>query len=182
MSEKMADVAAWRGAHQEIEITEEALLSVAPFPSLHASDFAVFCESKKVHPAVVQFVKDLNKEISWVYSLIAKAQRDANPTKLLIDILDNARQGGGEATPQYALLTQFLRDYAKANNIGINESAAPSWVQAFEEITGPVGTVSSGSIEAATTGPVAPSDEPLGEGVTAPPPDRTTFDIDLTKF
>lgn len=116
----------WKAAHPDIEITEEALNSVAPFPSLFANDLAVYLESKGQNEDVVQFVRDLNREIVWVYGNWTKAQRDQDAQRLLLDLYNTVRQGA-----EYELTRKFLTDYAKANNIKLLTTAdqgAPAWL------------------------------------------------------
>lgn len=102
----------WRDAHPGISITDAALETMAPFPSLHANDFAVYCESKGVDPAALEFVRGISREMVWTYDNWKKAQRDGDPAALLTDLLE-AAWGGKE----YEFTARFIRDYAAANNI-----------------------------------------------------------------
>jgi len=125
----------WKAAHPGIEITEEALGTVAPFPSLFAGDLAVYLEAKGQAEEVVQLVRDLNREIIWAYSNWEKAQRDSNAEKLLIDLINNAQAGGAD----YSFVIKFLRDYAAANNIKVGplmgDKVKPAWMDGLAEIS-----------------------------------------------
>src|SRR3990167_3040826 len=133
MADKLlAQVAQWRGAHPEIEIKEEALLTMAPFASLYANDFLVYAEKKDLPPEAVQFLQDIARELVWAYDNWQKAQRDADQGRLFKDILNNARQGGGDDSPLYAQVSKFLKDYANANNIAIDARELTSWEATFE--------------------------------------------------
>lgn len=119
-----SNVAKWRVAHPDIEVLELALETMAPFPSLFANDFVAYLQSKGEHGnEVVTFVRDLSRELVWVYGMLVKAQHDGNPGKLLENMLENARG------PGYEFTAKFLRDYAKANNIALPSDVAegPSW-------------------------------------------------------
>lgn len=125
----------WRAAHAGIEVSDEALATVEPFPSLFANDLAVYLEAKGQAPEVVQLVRDLNRELIWAYANWEKAQRDGNAEKLLIDILNSAR-GGSE----YGFTIKFLRDYAAANNIKVGPSSdkeKPAWMDGLQAMAAP---------------------------------------------
>lgn len=122
----------WRLAHMGIGITDEALETMAPFPSLFANDLAVYLEAKGQDQDVVQLVRDLNRELIWAYSNWEKAQRDGDAERLLMDILNSA-QGGGE----YGFTVKFLQDYARANNIKVGavvDKAKPAWMDGLTEM------------------------------------------------
>jgi hypothetical protein len=124
----------WKAAHPGIEVTDEALATVSPFPSLFAGDLAVYLEAKGQAEEVVQLVRDLNREIIWAYGNWEKAQRDGNAEKLLVDILNSAKAGGAE----YGFVVKFLRDYAAANNIKVGpmvDKAKPAWLDGLAEIS-----------------------------------------------
>lgn len=123
------EIAKWHLAHQGIFALDESLVAVAPFPSLYASDFAVYLEAKGGDQQVVSFIVDVKREIAWAYDNWAKAQRDADPGKLIEDMLNNCA-----ADQHYAPIRRFLTDYAKANGIGLRSDVAakPSWMEAIE--------------------------------------------------
>lgn len=118
----------WKEAHPEIAIESDALATMAPFPSLYASDFVAYLSSKGEAPNVIEFVRDIGRELVWAYDNWTKAQRDADAEKLLTDIL---RCADG---PGYEFTAKFIRDYAKANNIRLGplDQGQPGW---FGEIT-----------------------------------------------
>lgn len=124
-------VAQWHAAHPEIRITEAALLTMAPFASLHANDFLVYAERKGLDKDTVDFFRALHRELVWAYDLLAQAQRDADASRLLKDILTAASPAGGPDHAFYEAISKFLRDYAKANNIAIDELLIPSWQTTF---------------------------------------------------
>ncbi len=116
----MADqIKRWREAHQEIAITDAALTTAGPFPSLFASDFAVYVASRlgdaEDGAQIARFLKDFLREMTWVYDNWTKAQRDSDHGRLLLDLLNNA------TGPEYTFTAKFLRDYAAANNIAISD-------------------------------------------------------------
>lgn len=142
-----AQLKKWREAHKEIEIGDEPLVTMAPFPSLFSNDFLVYLQSKGVDENVATFVRDMHREMVWVYDNWAKAQRDGNASKLLVDIINCT---GG---PGYENVRKFLTDYGKANNISVSGAGqmveTPAWF-------------GFGNIQAGPPGPMAQ--------VTAPPP------------
>ena len=126
----VAEISRWREAHHHIEITDEALSSMAPFPSLFANEMVAYLQGKAASTEIVEFVRDLSREIVWVYCNWQKAQRDADPAKLLTDLLNNARNGA-----EYDFTTRFLRDYARANNIALpnqDTAGSPSWLSGVQ--------------------------------------------------
>lgn len=161
------EIAKWREAHQGIQISENALVTVAPFPSLYATDFAVYLQSKGFPAEMVQFVVDAQREVAWVYDNWAKAQRDGNPGKLLDDMLNNATSKGDGAN--YDAIRRFVADYAKANGIALSSDQAnkPDWMNAL----GPPGVqegTGTGTIGEEPIFPQRPVGQP-GSTITAPP-------------
>lgn len=132
------NVAKWRVAHPDIEINDNALETMA-FPSLFANDFIAYLSSKGESDEVITFVRDLSREIVWVYGMLAKAQHDAIPRKLLENMLENSRG------PGYEFTHKFLNDYAKANNIGLTSGGddTPAWQKIDWQNIQPPGTVSA---------------------------------------
>jgi len=126
------EIAKWRRAHPIISVPDEGLATMAPFPSLYASDFAVYLEARGLPAEMVRFVVDLNRETIWVYDNWAKAQRDGDPKRMIEDMLNNvgAVSGGGG---DYSLTKKFLTDYAKANGIVLSSDVdkAPKWMDAM---------------------------------------------------
>lgn len=125
----MADpVRQWREAHPDIDVSDEGIKPMAPFPSLFANDFAAYLSSKGMGEEIISFVREISREIAWAYGMWAKAQRDGDPAKLLLDLLNNSRHGA-----EYAFTHRFLRDYAKANNIRLmDDKDAPAWQTLLE--------------------------------------------------
>lgn len=124
MSDDGTQIKKWRLAYPEIDVTEEGLATMAPFPSLFANDLLVYLASKGLDKDALEFVRDMHREMVWVYGNWAKAQRDNNPKLLMLDLLNNATGAEYDAT------RKFLMDYAKANNIEVaaNEKGAPMWL------------------------------------------------------
>lgn len=127
----LEQVAKWRAAHQDIAITEAALLTMAPFASLYANDFLVYAEQKGLDKDAIEFFRSLHREMVWVYDMLAQAQRDADGPRLFKDIINAARSAGGPDSKFYDTISRFLRDYAKANNIEIDTRLLTSWEATF---------------------------------------------------
>lgn len=121
----------WKEAHPNITIGDGPLATMSPFPSLYANDFITLLQSRGDDPKIVEFVRDIHREMVWVYDNWTKAQRDGAAAKLLADLI-NAAKGG----PEYDFVGRFLRDYAQANNIRLEVSAAddPSWFSDMKEV------------------------------------------------
>ena len=116
------EVAKWRIAHPNLSIGDDALATVAPFPSLYAGDFAVFLEARGAEPQVVSFVTDIRRELAWVYDNWKKAQRDGQPAKIIEAMLNDLNvEAGGSVSPK-----TFIRDWARAHGIELNEAKAPA--------------------------------------------------------
>ena len=97
---------AWRRAHPELYVSDDALAAFEDFPSLRAND---------VVPAAGdfgKFIKDLRGECEWAYHLAQKAQSQSRASELVTSMLNEVQN----SDPQIA---KFLRDYAKANNIQV---------------------------------------------------------------
>ena len=144
------EIAKWRLAHQNplgqnIYVPEEALASVAPFPSLYATDFVVYLEGKGIDAQVVQYVRDLARETLWAYDNWAKAQRDADTGTLVGDMLNNCTKEDSF----YAPIRKFLVDYARANGIKMSMDAPdlPMWMAGATEVAAPV-PVANGASDA----------------------------------
>jgi hypothetical protein len=145
----------WRLAHVGLEIPDEAIATVAPFPSLYANDLAVYLEAKGQPDEVVQLVRDLNREALWAYDNWKKCQDNSDPEKLLMDMINNARTGGAE----YGFVTKFLRDYAAANNIKVGplvDNAKPAWMDGLTAINNAGGAVHPAYGQAAPVMPPEP--------------------------
>lgn len=113
----------WREAYNNIEIADDALSTMAPFPSLFSNDFIVYLQSKGNPDNVVEFVRDMHREMVWVYGNWAKVQRDSDVRRLLGDMIN------GADGPDYEFTKKFILDYAKANNIALTlPTAEPSWL------------------------------------------------------
>lgn len=168
------EIAKWREAHQNpkgqnIYVPEEGLATVAPFPSLYASDFLVYLEAKGTDPQVVSFVRELSREMEWTYGGWAKAQNDGDPGKLLDSMLNEATS---VADADYTFVRRFLTDYAKAHGIRLSSeaAAAPPWMMALEPGPAQVAQgTGQGSIGDQPIFPAAKTFE-AGPTVTAPPP------------
>lgn len=130
------EIAKWREAHPGIYVPEIGLMTVAPFPSLYAGDFAVYLEAKAANPEVVRFVQDMSREIAWVYGSWQQAQRDAAAHLLVADMLNSATTvaGPGVDTVDYSQVRRFLTDYATAHGIQLATDAAakPAWMTALD--------------------------------------------------
>ena len=114
------DVRKWKEAHPDLEIENDALKTMSPFPSLFANDFIAYMQSKGDHgDEVISFVRDLSRELVWAYSMWSKMQRDADQSLLISDLINNASHGA-----EYQFTAKFLRDYARANNIQLPSEIA----------------------------------------------------------
>lgn len=141
MADKIqAQVAHWRQTHPDLQVTEAGLLTMAPFASLYASDFLVYAERKGLDKEAVDFFRSMHRELVWVYGLLSAAQRDSDPAKLFQSILVAARPAGGPDQAFYATICKFLKDYAEANNIILDDRELQSWEATFaaQEVTAPV--------------------------------------------
>jgi hypothetical protein len=117
----------WRVAHGGIQIDEASLAVAGPFPSLFVTEFTAYLEGKGADAEIVAYIRDMGREMAWVYGNWYKAQRDANPAALLRDMYDNASPVG-EASTAYASVQRFIADYAQANNIPLtSETAGSPW-------------------------------------------------------
>lgn len=111
---KHEQIKRWREAYPGIDASDEMLLGMPDCAVLYANDYIAYLEQGgSVPKETVNFLRSLHRECVWLYGNWAKAQKDANPQRLLADILNNAKGGGGE----YTVIEKFLRDYMKANNI-----------------------------------------------------------------
>lgn len=140
----MADIrelAKWRAAHQGISIPDIALETVAPFPSLYAGDFAVYLEASGGATDMVQFVRDMSREMAWTYDNWAKAQRDADTAKLIDNMLSNCSGEGGGG--DYSITRKFIQDYARANGIALSSDPTPQRPSWMDSVRG-TGTVTEG--------------------------------------
>lgn len=126
MTATLAQVAMWRKAHQNIEVPEAALVTAGPFPSLYANDFCVYLQSRGAEEQIATYVRDLGREIAWVYGNWQQASRNADRGALLADMMVNA-SAVGEAAHQYDFVRRFIQDYAAANGIRLpNLGSEPS--------------------------------------------------------
>ncbi len=108
-----SEIEEWRKAHPTLSVNDEGMETVARgtgFPSLRVTDYFAYLESSGNEAA--DFVKKLGRECVWAYGMWVKAQRDADDSKLLQDIFNNASRGN-----EYAFTRKFLTAYAKANNL-----------------------------------------------------------------
>jgi hypothetical protein len=128
----------WKEAHSGIEVGDDSLAVMAPFPSLYANAFITLLESRGDDPQIVEFIRGIHREMVWAYDNWAKVQRDSNPALLLLDLLNNASGG-----PPYDFVAKFISDYAKANNISlrVGNGLEPAWfavMKKAEDLTDPV--------------------------------------------
>ena len=126
-----AQVALWRATHPTLQITEAALLTMAPFASLYASDFLVYAERKGLEKETVDFFRAMHRELVWVYGNWQQVQRDSDPSALFKDILTAARSAGGDDSQFYTVIHKFLKDYGQANNIALDPREIESWEATF---------------------------------------------------
>jgi hypothetical protein len=115
----MSTVAKWREAHPDIAIEDAPLHTMAPFPSLAIVDFIVYQESRGADADVISFLKDVAREISWVYDNWTKEQRDRDGVKLMDDLVRNIPKG----EPFSDFLFRFIRDYRDGNNLNWKQPA-----------------------------------------------------------
>lgn len=126
----MSSVQKWREAHPDIAIGDDALKTMAPFPSLAVTDYIHYLESRGAEPEIVSFVKDICREVWWVYDNWTKEQRDRDGVKLMDDLVRNIPKG----EPFTDFLFRFIRDYRAGNNLNWKEPAAQhAWEQAMQK-------------------------------------------------
>jgi len=127
-------IRAWNDAHQNLEVPDTALATMAPFASLYAVDFITYLESKAVDPAAADFLRSLLRELVWAYDNWAKAQHEGDPRRLLEDMLNSA-SGPGETEGHYGPIKKFITDYAAANGIVLKMPgvAQPVWADALRD-------------------------------------------------
>lgn len=124
-------IAAWQAAHAHLKkkISEDALATCGPWPSLEVSDFLVWArEHENIPSVVVQMVEQLRDELVWVYDMWAKAVvNDAQ--FLMTDLMVNAT-----GADEYNFTRRFLQDYAKNHAIFYEEpkEEIPPWRVAAE--------------------------------------------------
>lgn len=133
-------------------VMEESLLMTAglPFASLFANDFLVWLENKGTMPEVIEFVRDIHREMVWAYDNWAKAQHQGDATRLMIDLMNTARGGGSppgarpdqdgsaQSATFYSPIQKFLRDYADANGLLPKGKDSNSWMALLKEPEGPI--------------------------------------------
>ena len=125
----------WREAHPSLFVVDEALKQAGPFPSLSASDYLVFLESKGVDPEIVRFVKDMQRELIWVYDNWKRADLQAKPADLLNDLLASFNS----TIPEYSALCNMVRDYRKSHNIDPDPAEnLPEWARQAMETQVPI--------------------------------------------
>ena len=107
------EISKWRTAWPAIPVKEDALLQVAPFPSLSAGDFVRYLEAKGSEPEVCRFVAALAKECNWSYDNWCKVARQNQAALLLKDLIASF----GPIHPEYGRFCQMISDFADANNI-----------------------------------------------------------------
>lgn len=117
----------WKEAHPEIEIVDEAQIApMAPFPSLYANDLIAYISGRPDVPEeVTRFVKDISREMVWVYDNWQQAQIANDPGKLLSSIINDC------FGPEYEFTKRVIADYAKSHNIRLLPSKGeqtPSWI------------------------------------------------------
>lgn len=115
----------WRKAHHEIDVNDNALATMAPFPSLAVNDYAAYLASRGSEAE--GYVRALGRETVWAYGNWRKAQRDANPAKLLLDMLNNT---SAHCAPHDDYVRKFIVAYAAANNIQLSPSVPEAGWQA----------------------------------------------------
>ena len=96
---------AWREAHPNIDVLDEAFGAIEDFPSLRANDVA------PAYPEAKDYILGLYRECEWAYGLAAKAQSQSDAEDLMGSLINDTR-----TEPQ---IRKFLVDYAKANNIRV---------------------------------------------------------------
>ena len=122
----MSQAQKWREAHPSLFVCDEGLKQAGPFPSLSASDYLVFLESKGTDPEVVRFVRDMQRELVWVYDNWKRADLQAKPAELL----DNLLASFNSTMPEYTALCNMVRDYRKSHNIDPDPSEnLPEWAR-----------------------------------------------------
>ena len=116
----MSEIAKWREAHPTIELSDEALKTAAPFPSLRLTEFLHYVEATK-EADVARFVRDLRREIWWTYDNWKKALRDSSVKDFMLDLINSAKGTGGPDNAYFAGIQKYLLDYAKANGIKLDD-------------------------------------------------------------
>jgi hypothetical protein len=116
----------WREAHPTLTFPDHALKTMLPFPSLAINDYIHFLESRGVGADVVSFVKDIGREIVWVYDNWKKEQHTRDGVKLLDDLVRNVPKGELYSDQFF----RFIRDYRDAHNLNW---AKPADQHAWEE-------------------------------------------------
>jgi hypothetical protein len=102
----MSDVQKWREAYRGINLSDEALATAGPFPSLYVGDYLVFLERKGADEQTVAIVKAMHNELVFAYGGWAKAVTDGNT----VDLLDRLSHSTDNAQ-----VHKFLSDWRQAN-------------------------------------------------------------------
>jgi hypothetical protein len=114
----------WRKAWPTLQCNDAVLEQAGPFPSLAVMDYIHYLESKGVDAETRRFVKDLAREVFWVYDNWVKAQRDANANELL----DNVVASFGPTIPEYSAFCRMIQDYRASHNLlPPGEDTTPQW-------------------------------------------------------
>lgn len=164
-------IAKWHEAHPDLHVPDIGLETMAPFASLHAIDFITYIETQLQGSPIPQYCRALLRELVWAYDGWTKAQHDADPGRLIDDMINNCNAGGAEAAPFYAPVRKFLADYAGANGIKLRTDAQPaSWMVALEQP----------SMDQAARPTLDPKIWPVGGATVEPPPPEVVFGADGT--
>jgi hypothetical protein len=107
----MSETQKWREAHPQLSMPEEALETIGSFPSLRLMDFIQAQEALGEDQKLIGFLKDLHREINWVYGNWQKVAQQADPNRLMGALMKEAE------SPGWGEIRKFLTDYAKANNV-----------------------------------------------------------------
>lgn len=106
------DTKKWQETYgSALSVPSDALEVFDSFPSLSINDYAAYLESQSNEAA--PFVRNVAIELRWTYDMWKKAQRDADKNKLMQTIYNDA------TGPEWEFVRRFLRDFAKAHNIGL---------------------------------------------------------------
>lgn len=141
---KPEQIKKWRKEHPDLEINDEVLVSIQDCASLYGNDYLVYLEGKAEATGddtlrqAAAFLRSLMREVVWCYGMWGKMQRDANPSKLMGDLLVNATGAG------YEFVRKFLIDYMKANNIADPQVKTEGFD--FDKLPS-VSSVTKGSVE-----------------------------------
>lgn len=133
----------WRIAHEGIRFPDEGLQTMLPFPSLAINDYVHYLESRGAGADVVSFVKDVARELVWLYDNWAKEQFNQEGVKLMDDLIRNIPKGD----PNADFLFRWIRDYRAAHNLNWPDLKAQSaWEEAMRKPVETVGMNGGGGL------------------------------------